>query len=832
MRALRTFLGGALAVLASTLGPAALAKSPAAAPPAFAVGTPAGFDDLVREQRAMVDVFFGGRQVATAEAVFSPGSFRFVDGDALARSIPGIADADMLAAALTSPHLDDHRRQGCTQAPARGAVCGALRPEVAGIVFSEARYRVDLFVNPALLTTRAAAAGGWLDKPAAGFSLTSALGGAISGAQGGKPQFSFGNFTIFGFGAGRVRAETTWSSAQGVRSDTLVAEVDGKGWRASAGAFHAPGNEFTGRRKIVGLSFASQLDTRADRDQLQGIPLVVFLDQRSRVDVLVSGRLVGTALYEAGNQALDTSQMPEGTYEVILRITGINGARREERRLFTRSARVPPKGRDLWLATGGFLLEESSGPFPLGTITRTPFAQLGWAHRVSARLAINTGLIGTDERQFALAGATVIGRRFQLDASAMLSARGDHGFYLHLGSQPGGRLSYNIDARRVSSRDSRPFVPEASTTPVWIGTQAFGPDSSYTQIGGDIAWQAGLKRFALVGSWRRANGESRYAIGPSVRIPLIRKGGFELVASADYAFTERGRGGFVGISLFANRGNRTFSAETGLRQAPGTGHVSAAGNLRASLSGSAGALGEFQAGATLSRDDNASLAAADFNLRGRTGEVTASVVQPLSGTARTQYALSFRTGMAMRGAALALGRPDGGEAAVIARIKADPSQRFDVLVNDVPRASVRGGTTMLLQLPAYRSYDVRIRAVGSAMLGYDSNARRITLYPGNVAPLRWKTARQLAVHGRIVLPDGSPVAGAALSAGPNIADSAADGEFLIQLDEEAAITARLRDGRTCTIPVRLPAGTAEAAPAFLALGTLGCTPGPVTSPKD
>ena len=50
------------------------------------------------------------------------------------------------------------------------------------------------------------------------------------------------------------------------------------------------GSDLVDRRKIIGLGVETQTDTRLDRDRLRGDPIVVFLAQRSRVDVLREAR--------------------------------------------------------------------------------------------------------------------------------------------------------------------------------------------------------------------------------------------------------------------------------------------------------------------------------------------------------------------------------------------------------------------------------------------------------------------------------------------------------------------------------------------------------------
>ncbi len=831
--AIAAFMAGTAAVALAQ--PAPHAASPAAhsahkPAPQFQMAVPQGFEDLAREQDAVVDVFMGGRQVATTQVRFGPGTFRFTNPAALVATLPHVTARDRVLAALSAPALIDNRARACRDR-ADGAACMPLRVEVAGIVFDESRFRVEVFVAAELIATRAAVSDDYLPEPVGSLAVSQALGLTVAGTTGASAQLSLTDSLLVGLGPARLRADLGWQTDQRAYADTLALELDRREHRLTAGLLWAPGTEFTGRRKLVGVSLATQFDTRLDRDQIQGTPLVVHLDERARVDVYVGGRLVLSGLYEAGNQALDTSGMPEGSYEVMLRITNGRGGAREERRMFTRSPALPPLGHDAWSLTGGALVDESRGGFPLSAVTRTPYVQAGWLHRLSSRWALGLGLVATDQRQMLNARALLAGRRIVANANLVVSARGDFGAYARLGSQPGGRLSFELDARAVSTRDGRPLLPDAGPVQVWIGQQPqlLRASSHETEFSGNVAYQLGRTRIAIAGNWRRADGQRQYAIGPSAHLPLLRRDTFELIARGDYAFTERGRSGYLGLTLTLTRGNKMFSAEGGASGAPGD-LAAAVGNLRATVTGDTG-LGQVQGSAALGHDQNATYATADLLLRADRGEASASLTRTLGGDGRTQYALSLRTGLAAARGHVALGRLDGGESGVVARVDAPEDERFELLVNDMPRALLRGGHTVTIDLPAYRSYDVRLRAAAGSMLGYDGAARRVTLFPGNVAAFAWRTRPQLAIYARLVSPDGTPLAAAALTAGSNIAETGSDGGFLMQLDAERTITARLLDGSTC---VTIVSDTAEreGKHGFAALQDLVCARKTMTSRSD
>jgi len=815
-RAALRFLAQALAALLFASAAPVMAGAPAKPAPRITVGVPEGFETLLEKQHGVVDLWFGGRRVGEAVAEFGSGELRFADPAAVVAKLDGLADRAAVLAALSAPALADHASLVC-RGEAQRDTCGTLRPDIAGIVFDAARYRVDLFVNPRLLTIRAARARDYLPPPPAGLSLINAMGFTLAGTTGDAPQYAVTDEAVVAVGPARLRAGLSYASQGSARADTLAAEIDGRGLRWSAGVLWAPGDELLGRRRLLGASVGTQLDTRLDRDQLEGTPLVVFLDGRSRVDVLVDGRIAASGIYEAGNQAIDTASLPEGSYDVVLRITGAGGAARTERRLFSRTRRLPPLGSDAWQVHAGILLDDTAGGL-IGRATGTPIVEAGWAHRLSPALAIDLGAMGTDQRQLARVGATLLTRHFQVESGALLSARGDYGLVARAASRGGGRLAFDFEGRLVHSRDGTPLLPEPRYRPVTLDqATSFAPLGTYGQVTGSVSWQHGGWRFAAAGSWRQGGD---YAVGPSFIVPVLRRPGFELVARGDYAFTNRGRSGFIGLSLVVTGRRTALSAETGLREQceGGRDRVVPVGLVRATVQRSGADDRQLQATATLGRDDGSAYAGAEVLASSRLGSASGSVLVPFGGGG-TQYALSLRTSLAAAGAGMRLGAANG-ESAVVAAVRgAEPDDRFDVLVNDVPLARISGSGKAVVSLPSYRTYDVRIRATGAGISRYDTGVRRVALYPGSVAGLRWIAGQAIAVSARLVDPTGAPLARAELSSGANLAQSDDDGSFVIELDERRLLTARTTDGRTCTLPVR---ADLRASNGFAALGPLTC----------
>jgi len=792
------------ALLATTALGATVAKAGAGNPTArpkiaLRVSAPEGFETLTGPQQVSVDVYMNGNRVTEALAVVQGGTVRFVDPRALVDSLPEISDRLRVTATLADGALDPHGEAVC--AAGGTTPCPWPTPEVAAIVYDPARYRVDIVVNPRYLTVRAAVRMQHLPQPSSTPALVNFITATVAGGGGVPAQYFVQDNAVLGVGTGRIRANIQQASYSGFQTDTLVGEIDRPGLRYRAGAFWIPGNTLIDRIKILGAGISTQFDTRLDRDQLMGSPLIVFLDQRARVDILVNGHVMSSLAYAAGNQALDTSGLPDGSYTVTLRITSASGGTREERRFFSRSANLPMMGHDAFFVYAGAFVRNSDGL--VGDVSRTPLFQASWARRLRPDLSVNLGLIGTDRRQWISAGATVLTASWQLDGGVHASSRGGLGLFGHLSRTDAGPLSIDLDARHVSNPGGGPLL--AATTfvlPVAGGLEYTLDQGAYTQLGGVIGYRLGQGRLTLAGNYRRQAGTRRdYSFGPAIYMPVLRRGPLTLDANATYAFTRLGRQAYAGLTLSVTRANTTYAAVGGVQSGPG-GRV-----LKDGLYGGANVSRRFddvldaqvQVDGGVQHVSGTSFADARVQARGRVGDASLDLVQPLDGR-DLQYGASVHTALVVGQSGVRLGEAASGDAMVIVGVDADQRDAsFEVLVDNRVAAVAKSGTKVTLALPSYRTYAVRIRAKGGVLSAYDANARQVSLYPGNVARLNWRARPVVSVFGRLVSADGQPIVNAEIAAGGDLAQSDEQGHFLIQTGTGATLTVHARDGLLCKV---------------------------------
>lgn len=804
----------AVAPCAATAAPASGAK--------VQVGQPAGFDTLLQPQQAVADVYTGGRLIGQARVRFVSGSVTLLDVDALLALIPDLVDRAAVRAALAAPSLDSHAGLICpAEADPDKTGCGQLRPETAGVIFNERRFRIDLFVNAKLLAVHAVVTRAYLPRPEAGLSLVDQVSGTIAGT-GGDAQYSLQNRAVLGWGAGRLRSDLSYTTGYGLLADTLAVEVDRPGLRYSAGAMWAPGIDLTGRRKIVGVALQSQTDTRLDRASIAGTPLVVSLAQRARVDILRDGRLLASRTYDAGNQTLDSSGLADGSYEVVLHIQEAGGATRDERRFFTKNAAIAAVGEPIFFAYGGVLGEDSPGS--VISPTRTAFYEAGVARRFTSHVALDATLMGTNRTGLLELGGYWLTRATQLRVAALANVRGDAGVLLQAASSGTPRIAYNLDFRRVWNRSSEALIPVPGDSSI---TAAIGVDrtaqlstGSFTQVSGTLSFQAKPGQIGVTGSLRSDRGSRlSYAIGPTVYWPLLERGGLQMTLRGDMTISNAGKSAFIGISFQRLQKRGSFNGTAGVRATSGSG-ATPVGAIGGSMQRDGVLGGDLTLGGSLEREVDGSVARARGDLHTQQASVYADIAQPIAGdNGQTQYSLSFQTTAAVGGSSVQFRGRDQSESVIVVEVEGAKSRApFEVLVDNTPRGIVHVGDKLSIAVPAYKRYAVRLRSIGEEIMRFDGATKQVSLYPGNVTRVVWRAHAVMAMFGRVISTSGSPVANAAIHAADATGQTDANGYFQIEASPDAVLKVQGADGRSCDVPLAAKA-TAQG---FAALGNLTC----------
>ena len=784
----------------------------------LSASAPEGFEALVSERDVMLDAYFGGRKIGEVRATLTPGLVEFTDPLALSRLIPDLSNAQEVASLLAGP-LPANVSLSCGGFRREG--CGILETESVGVIVDEDRFRVDIFVGSTLLSKPDPAAEIFLPPPDEEPTLVSLFGATLSGSTRTDEQWHFQNRTVASLGATRIRSDSSLATGSGLTFDNLTIERDRGDWRYTGGIFWAPGTDLVGRRKMVGLGAATQLDTRQNKEALQGTPLSIFLQQPAKVELLVDGRIVSSRIYPAGNQLVDTASLPNGSYDVVLVIQEDGRPSVRERRFFTKGSAMAPIGRPLFSVFAGFLSNSARG---LTLESDTYFYEATAAIRVAPQLGLDAAVLGTQHKAIVEGGVTYHSRHAQVRVAALTSTSLDYGALLRVATTGKGPVSFSLDLRKIVTRDQKPFLPLTTTSGTFSEDpkSGFSDRGSYTQILSILGYRLGEANLRLMGTYRKnASDKANYNIGASAEWPVLRTARWDIILQADARRSDRDFASFVGARILLNRGNLSISSSAGFRHQSDKdgGENRVVGEVQAGWYRQLSDQMQLSGDAAIGRDADGSYARASAGAASGLISARADFLHQFGDLQTSQYAANISGGIALSRAGISLaGRQMNDTAIMVSVGGSNIAGSFDVLIDNVVRGKVSGGGQLVLFLEPYRTYDVRLRPNGTQIASLDMASKSVTLYPGNVSRLAWEVTPLYILFGRAVDSAGKPLADADIDAAHGISRTDAQGYFQIETRNGDRLRLSQASALNCIIDV----GAAQPTDGLVSGGDLVC----------
>lgn len=778
--------------------------------PVITVSAPSGFDNLTQQQNLIVDVYFGRVRRGEVQVRATPGGIGFPDPDAVIELLPPLRDRAAVAAALGVALLPANSELSCSLG-SDPAGCGRLVPDVAGVIFDRENFRIDVFVNPVFLETQDRYTDVYLPEPESGPTFVSSLGAIVSGRVGEMERiYNIQNRMVAGFGERRLVADLSYAIDLGLQADRLNLEWDRPGLRYTAGAMWAPGTELRGTRKLIGASIASQIDTRRDKEQVLGSPLVIYLDQRARIDILRDGRLLGSAVYSAGNQQIETVNLPDGSYDIVLRIDEPGRPIREERRLFTKNRSIPSPGRTDFFGFAGFEIDGRAR----GSLQPSdrPYIHAGITRRMGAHWALAGEIEAGHSSASAELAAILLSDVALVRAAGLAGRDGAYGAILQIASSGSSQLNFNFDLRHIEGGTTRYGLLGEPANQGLLSAVPFSA-TSYSQASGLVSFAlADVRLLATMLYQNDESGRARYSVGPSVEWDVFRSGPLVVALRGELTATERGQAGFAGLSLRLIGASTSFTSLTGARMSGISGDDQGDGAVVTASGGWSPRFseGDLSLGMGMEKRSTQKFITASAELNHRLGSLTGDVVRSRIGSVSgTQYAIGARSTIVAGGGGVHVAGKTTSDSAIIASVRgARKTDVFELLVGDQVAGTLSGSRSIRLPLPPYRAYDLRIRPVSTDPVAYDSSIREVGLYPGSVSTVSWDTAPISIRIGRLVGAGGTPLANATLSAKGVWAETDSEGFFQIEAPDDARFEVVLRNGRTYKLT--LPPGKLEA----------------------
>lgn len=821
-------------VAAIGIAPPSVAAETAVAgkPIQVAAVVPGNFWMFTEPQRTMVDVYYGGRLLVSTPARYTIDTVEFLDPGQIVEALP-----DTLAPSALLNHLQGEiptNGEKVCVAPGQPDGCGKIEPDFIGVIFDETRFRADVFVHPELLAPPDPLAARYLPPPSSSdLSLVQGLSAVASDSSDGDALYGFYGQTWAGMG--KQRAFSFWNSTD--RSDFSVEQLawqrDYPDHQLTAGLFESQFSLLRALRRdpIAGVGFRRSLDSRLDLEELTGGDIQVFLANRSQVDILRDGRLLVSRFYEAGNQRIDSSQLPPGAYNIELRITDAGGLQRTITRFFVKNALMAPANHPLYFAELGRVLNRESTSF-MPEDAGTMLARGGYQWRYADAVGMSLAAAATEVEFLPEFGVVWIGDKVDVGAEIYSSTEGDHGAALRATYRwPTGTTSFLTQRNSI---DPRPLFD--------TDYHLISNDSAYTSLSANQAFWHGQASGSIFRS-ESSTGEKAdgWSLGYNRAWPL---GPYSLLsAGADLGATEGDLFAELSLEWRFMKGNWRHSLKPIVRDSEIATRPDGA-SLEASSVWEDGEryIDELRAELRAIANEDLSTAALEGEYRSEYGMARAGAQTSAGNQDNTSISVMLDSNVIVADGEVGLGAPQRGVAGVILDLRGLPDSLFDVLVDGQRQFSTRGGRRVALPLPGYRTFNITLRDRGTSNFArFEQDTQQVTLYPGNAVTLTWDVEQIIVVLGRLFHEaqvcdeltgdchaERQPAANAVLRSGKGIAVVEEDGFFQLELESSATqIEAEIGEQR-CHAAI----DTHSADNGVLRLPRLDCLPVTVPAAAD
>ena len=735
---------------------------------------PPGFESLLEPQTTIVDIYFAGELINSQMATFTNDEIQLSSPSAIVERIPTLLDPQVVENAITGG-IPTHMELICYDQGQQN--CGKLEPGTAGVIFNDGNFRVDLFVNSQYLSISTFAHRKYLPASDGDLSWLQTINAAYSGSQDDDTDIlGLNSGSIFAFRENRFQLISNYENDESFSIDTAAFRRDWRGKEYQAGYFRSnSGNfQFMGDAAIRGVRMASTLDTREDLRQSAGNSLQVFLRTRSEVSLYKDGRLLSSRIYDAGNQELDTSQLPGGAYDVTIRIRDAVGVVEEETRFYVKSSMLPPADQALYFIEAGELLnpDDQKG---LAAGDGFSLIRAGYHARFGDQLAYLAGISQIEEHSNLEIGGSYLGRYLNLDIGAFTGNNNRRGARFDIRGNALG-LYFNANYRRVWNED---FNAEDRSD--FTGASA-------TQGFVSLTNQLPLGRFEISGRFNKRGNESIETYSTRYEFPRLRFGLTEF---------------YLGMQLSHEEGINTglFTMEMRLNGKHVTGQIrpeyayqsSDVNQVNSDHWQTAGVLSWQDRNIWQDRDLRLDLRARDqfdqqsigteMDLITQSGRLRLQAEKvDQNGRATTRYTGNGFTSFMVNNQHAKLGGREQSQSAVLIAIAGELTDaRFDILVDGNVRAVAYPGKITALNLRPFETYSIQLRQQGASFVEYEQQSRQVTVYPGNVITLRWQVAELDIIFGRLLDQNGQPISNALIKGVSGLATSDDAGLFQAEI---------------------------------------------------
>ncbi len=755
---------------------------------------PAGFEALAGPQTKFVDIYYNERKAGSTTITGTDETFVFDKPEDVLSMLHGISKPNELALLLTE-NFASNAHLICYSAN-DPVGCGQVEANPIATLYNPSELKVELFLSQEFQDVLSRDQIMYLPAAESRNSAIASFNGVATDLYGQESTLDFSSRALVGYGNGHLAAEldyNTRSRRKRLRELKLAHFFKKHELALGTYAYQAGGglSDFS----LFGASFSSTLKTRIDLEHAFSSELVVFLTRRSVVQLVVREQIYSGESYAAGNQVLDTRALPEGSYEVEIRILDPVAGERTEIRVFTKSTQIPPRGEWIYNATVGVpVIFNDENVYP--ELTDAAVVGASVARRINDASASKFGGLQLGRRSFLQTEYLYLGREFSFQAAATIGED-----QTRATSFLGNYVKYRINAG-VSLETFESNAEESSDSEF---ADVFR--DNYQQLGVSLGKSFETYYLGLRSSVRKQNidGEdfssNQYAL--NYRRPLFNKKSVRGYLDASIQKDDIERQVLLQLKVFFKRkqwlhaltGELNNGEVRGNRHRYGVETHWQSKDLRAY---------QVDVGAYASRADDSNTTGIDLDVQHAlfSAGLSSDWNQLSNGSYQQNKIASLSSHIGMDGRGFAIGGTDFAQAGVIVSVTGEPAgESFDILVNGAKTSVGRIGTSQFIGLQPFETY--RIKMVPNTILsnGLGGDIYEFTLYPGNVQRIDIVTEQKVLLIANLIDESGLLLEEGVVEVQPNPQLLSVGGFLQAEVSPGKVLLVRRGDGSACEFVV-------------------------------
>ena len=685
----------------------------------------------------MVDVYFGNNYLITVLASFTPERLKFANPELIVNKIPTIKEPDKVIKAL-SGLIITHSSRLCDVDLKKS--CQYLSPKTATVIFDISNFRVDLLINPKLLINDQAEIVNYLPKPKAKKTGIFSFDTRYSKYQDNKPNYSvFSDATLF-------HNNLSLNFVNLYKEDTTYTENITLGidhypkTRTRIGILPSGSNSFLAGKNILGFSYGSVLDNLDTKNlsKLYGTPINLFLTNNSLIEIYRAdnNRLLFSRNYLAGNQSIDSSELPFGSYEIIVKIVDPILGERIEKMFFVKSAVIPPVDHPIYRIEAGKIQKATNDKQMPEFIDNTRI-NLAYDARLTEKFGAGVDLTNAYDDSFL--GIKIINIS-EYTENLLGYTKSNYGAY---GLEASNILRLKKFSSYLAYRTWKDYEDAND-----YGLRPLSQEKANINLNYNFHKANLGTRYSIT----KKDNKTDKSIGLFGSVPIHKRAG--LNANLYFEISNNDGVDFAQISLVFNFYRGNFYASSNIKR-NSNNENSIQNNVNHKHKFADG--GKLDSKLSLAKYDDRNEVAIEESLLTRFSEadIYSKEIDFYNSDNKHNYGGSLKFGFAINSGAVNAGIINNSKNGVV-NIKVEDipgsNKVYEVQISGREKMLIKANTEYTIGLTPYKYYTIKLdfKSKTDFIELENSDLRKIAIFPGDIQNIHWKVRNKLILIGKIV----------------------------------------------------------------------------------